>query len=106
MTSFSPKFLFKSNKCSHVFLIIQFPELSNLKQSYFILRGGGGGGVSELTDRQGCAILALEVVPKNLFYQILCLLFQQEKLCLTNISSKNGQVAYRRLQKSINYEIL
>ena len=30
------------------------------------LLGGGGGGVSESTDRQGCAILALEVVPKNL----------------------------------------
>ena len=27
-----------------------------------------GGGVSELTDRQGCAILALEVVPKNLIF--------------------------------------
>ena len=26
----------------------------------------GGGGVSELTDRRGCAIFALEVVPKNL----------------------------------------
>ena len=48
----------------------------------------GGGGVCELTDRQGCAILALEVVPKNLFYRILCLLFQQGRLCLTNISSK------------------
>ena len=30
--------------------------------------GGGGGEVSELTDRQGCAILALEVVPKNLIF--------------------------------------
>ena len=28
--------------------------------------GGGGGGGSELTGRRGCAILALEVVPKNL----------------------------------------
>ena len=56
---------------------------------------GGGGGGSELTDGWGCAILALEVIPKkilpkNLFYKILHLLFQQGKLCLTNISSKNG----------------
>ena len=29
---------------------------------------GGGGGVSESTDRQGCAILALEVVLKNLIF--------------------------------------
>ena len=29
---------------------------------------GGGGGVSESTDRRGCAILALEVVPKNLIF--------------------------------------
>ena len=28
-----------------------------------IFSGGGGGGVSESTDRRGCAILALEVVP-------------------------------------------
>ena len=28
----------------------------------------GGGGVSELMDRRGCAILALEVVPKNLIF--------------------------------------
>ena len=28
--------------------------------------GGGGGGVSESMERQGCAILALELVPKNL----------------------------------------
>ena len=27
---------------------------------------GSGGGVSESTDRRGCAILALEMVPKNL----------------------------------------
>ena len=31
-----------------------------------VLLGGGGGGVSELMDRQGCAILALDLVPKNL----------------------------------------
>ena len=42
-----------------------------------------GGGVSESTDGWGCAILALEVIPKkvlpkNLFYKILHLLFQQE----------------------------
>ena len=28
----------------------------------------GGGGVSESMDRWGCAILALEVVPKNLIF--------------------------------------
>ena len=47
----------------------------------------GGGGVSESKDSWGCAILALEVVK---FYKILCLLFQQGKLCFTDISSKNG----------------
>ena len=36
--------------------------------STLTLGGGGGGGVSELTDRQGCAILALKVVPKNLIF--------------------------------------
>ena len=30
---------------------------------------GGGGEVSESMDRQGCAILALEVVPKNLIFR-------------------------------------
>ena len=30
--------------------------------------GGGGGGVSESMDGRGCAILALEVVPKNLIF--------------------------------------
>ena len=29
---------------------------------------GGGGEVNELMDRQGCAILALEMVPKNLIF--------------------------------------
>ena len=29
---------------------------------------GGGGGVSESKDRQGCATLALEVAPKNLIF--------------------------------------
>ena len=28
----------------------------------------GGGGVSESMDRRGCAILAPEVVPKNLIF--------------------------------------
>ena len=31
-------------------------------------RGGGGGGVSELMDGRGGAILALELVPKNLIF--------------------------------------
>ena len=30
--------------------------------------GGGGGEVSESMDRWGCAILVLEVVPKNLIF--------------------------------------
>ena len=29
---------------------------------------GGGGGLSESMDGWGCAILALEVVPKNLIF--------------------------------------
>ena len=48
-------------------------------------------GVSESMDGQGCAILALELVPKsfdfrikilpkNLFYKTLCLLIQQGKM--------------------------
>ena len=36
MTSFSLNFFSNQIQCSHVFLIIQFPESSNLKQSYFI----------------------------------------------------------------------
>ena len=39
-----------------------------------------GEGVSELMDGQGCAILALELAPKDLFYKILYLPFQQGKL--------------------------
>ena len=30
--------------------------------------GGGGGVVSESMDGWGCAILALEVIPKNLIF--------------------------------------
>ena len=33
-----------------------------------LTRGRGGGGVSESMDGQGCAILALEVVPKKLIF--------------------------------------
>ena len=36
MTSFSLNFFSNQIQCSHVFLIIQFPESSNLKQAYFI----------------------------------------------------------------------
>ena len=36
MTSFSPNFFSNQIQCSHAFPIIQFPESSNLKQSYFI----------------------------------------------------------------------
>ena len=32
------------------------------------IKSRGGGGGSESTDRQGCAILALKVVPKNLIF--------------------------------------
>ena len=42
-----------------------------LHQRYFYGHhsvGGGGGGVSELTDRWGCANLALEVVHKYLIF--------------------------------------
>ena len=48
---------------------IQFQMMlvESLSHSYF-LRGGGGRGISESTDRRGCAILALEVVPKNLIF--------------------------------------
>ena len=57
--------------------------------------------LSELMDGRECAILALELVPKNfsfctkilpinLFYKILCFLFQQGKLCFTDISRKRA----------------
>ena len=36
MTSFSLNFFSNQIQCSHVFLIIQFPEPSNLKESYLI----------------------------------------------------------------------
>ena len=36
MTSLSLNFFSNQIQCSHVFLIIQFPESFNLKQSYFI----------------------------------------------------------------------
>ena len=36
MTSFGLNFFSNQTQCSHVFLIIQFPESSNFKQSYFI----------------------------------------------------------------------
>ena len=50
--------------------LIGFSMLSSIVfQSLYILEISClnlGGGVSESTDEQGCAILALEVVPKNL----------------------------------------
>ena len=65
-----------------------------------ISRGGGGGEVSELTDRQGCAIFALEVVPKNLvshknptqkfILQDFMLAISATKLCVTTNLSENG----------------
>ena len=39
-----------------------------IKGLEFHLGGGGGGGGSELMGGLGCAILALEVVPKNLIF--------------------------------------
>ena len=39
---------------------------SSPRTDLFPWGGGGGGGFSESMDGQGCAILALEVVPKNL----------------------------------------
>ena len=36
MISFSLNIFSDQIQCSHVFLIVQFPESSNLKQSYFI----------------------------------------------------------------------
>ena len=40
-------------------------SLLNLASGHFTLGGGGG---SESMDQRGCAILALEVVPKNLIF--------------------------------------
>ena len=51
-------------------------------------RGGGGEGVSESMDRRGVCHFGsrsgtqkfnfrIKILPKNLFYKILCLLFQQ-----------------------------
>ena len=42
--------------------------VTNLSQLQGPLGGGVGGRVSESTNRQGCAILAFEVVPKNLIF--------------------------------------
>ena len=76
----------------------------------------GGGGVSESTDRRGCAILALEVVPKNLipqkilpknlFYKILCLLFQQGNYASLPIYEEKMASSLSQVAKSINYELL
>ena len=56
--------------------------MSSILVDSFRSRGGGGG--SESMDGRGCAILALNfrinILPKNVFYQILCLPFQQRKL--------------------------
>ena len=70
------------------------------------LGGGGGGGrgvgegVSELMDRWGCAILALEVVPKSLIFaknptqkfisRDFMLAISARKTKPHNISSKDG----------------
>ena len=70
----------------------------------FIISLEGGGGVSELMDRRGgwCHFSSrsgtqkfnfhIKILPKYLFYKILCLLFHQGKLCVTaDLSRKNGQ---------------
>ena len=47
----------------------RFFRPEQLQDPYIVdLRPRGGGGVSELTDRQGCAILALKVVLKNIIF--------------------------------------
>ena len=67
----------------------------------------GGGGVSESMDGRGCAILALELVPKNLilaeksYPKIYFTRFYACNFSLTNISASSlWQVV------KINYEIL
>ena len=79
----------------HINLFILLTMFGSICYVYYRLKTWGG---SESMDKWGGgAILALEVVPKkilpkNLFYKILCLLFQQGKLCATtNLSRKNGQ---------------
>ena len=50
-------------------LVVKRVEVQRIcfaKTIIFIGLGGGGTGVSESMDRRRCAILALEVVPKNL----------------------------------------
>ena len=41
---------------------------SSLLKNFYAFISWGGGGVSESMGRRGCAILALEVVPKNLIF--------------------------------------
>ena len=64
-----------------------------------VFKARGGGEVNQWTDG-GVPFWPLigtqkfnfhvKILLKNLFYKILCLLFHQEKLCLTNIFSRNG----------------
>ena len=75
--------------------------------------GGGGRGVSESMDEWRCAILALELVHKNLIFaeksypKIYFTRFYACYFSKENYASLIYQlVAYGRLQKSINYEIL
>ena len=70
-------------------------------------------GVSESMDGWGCAILALELVPQNLIFaeksypKIYFTRFYACYFSKKNYASLVYQlVAYGRLQKSINYEIL
>ena len=69
--------------------------------------------VSESMDGWGCAILALELVPKNLIFagksypKIYFTRFYACYFSKENYASRIYQlVAYGRLQKSIDYEIL
>ena len=50
---------------SKYYEIIDFPGIGKDLNPF---HSRGGGGVSESTDRRGCTILALEVVPKNLIF--------------------------------------
>ena len=71
MQNLSAPFIFQED-CRMEIEHVVFPSVSFqitdpcIERSFSI--SGGGGGVSESMDRRGCAILALELVPKNLIF--------------------------------------
>ena len=76
-----------------------------------------GVGVNESTDRRGCAILALEVVPKNLiftlkthpkiyFTRFYACYFSKENYARLLIYQVKLASSLLQVAKSINYEIL